>query len=259
VSFLAAVYYFAAYESPEKPWIRKTLMWFGTVALAALLRFQLTEAWVAVGWAAMTVALFAFGQRGILRTLRNQSYILALLTGVRCAFDNFYRTSVWRFTNTRTVTVGVSALLLYVLFAVTQSARPDEPTEAEPTADKPTRFAPLVRAWRWLQVNPRYLFFFLPTLLVTVLVSLEVRTSYLTAAWGVEALIIFLAVYKLNERAYRWFSLILFLMCVARIVVFDVWTLDALGRIVSFMGLGAALLAVSFLYARHREVLRRML
>ena len=36
-------------------------------------------------------------------------------------------------------------------------------------------------------------------------------------------------------------------------------TLDALGRIISFIGLGAALLVISFLYARHREILRRVL
>jgi uncharacterized membrane protein len=92
-----------------------------------------------------------------------------------------------------------------------------------------------------------------------VLLSLEVRRGFLTAAWGLEALIVFLGVLKLDERAYRWFSLILFLLCVGRIIAVDVWNLDALGRIVSFMGLGAALLAVSFLYARHREILRRVL
>jgi uncharacterized membrane protein len=63
----------------------------------------------------------------------------------------------------------------------------------------------------------------------------------------------------MDERAYRWFSLLLFLLCVGRILTVDIWNLDALGRIVSFMGLGLALLAVSFLYARHREAFRRVL
>jgi uncharacterized membrane protein len=75
----------------------------------------------------------------------------------------------------------------------------------------------------------------------------------------VEALVIFLVVMKLDERAYRWFSLLLFVLCVGRIVTVDVWNLDALGRIISFMGLGLTLLAVSFLYARHRELLRKVL
>ena len=99
----------------------------------------------------------------------------------------------------------------------------------------------------------------MPTILFTILVSLEVRRGFLTAAWGIEGLIVFLAVLKMDERAYRWFSLSLFMLCVARIVTVDVWNFDALGRIVSFLGLGVALLGVSFLYARHRELLRRVL
>jgi uncharacterized membrane protein len=95
--------------------------------------------------------------------------------------------------------------------------------------------------------------------LLTVLLSLEVRRGYLTPAWGLEALIVFLAVLKMDERSYRWFSLTLFVLCVGRIITVDVWNLDALGRIVSFMGLGVTLLAVSFLYARHREVFRKVL
>ena len=63
----------------------------------------------------------------------------------------------------------------------------------------------------------------------------------------------------MDERSYRWFSLGLLSLCVIRIVLFDVWALDPLGRIISFLGLGAALLLVSFLYARHREVLRKVL
>ena len=114
-------------------------------------------------------------------------------------------------------------------------------------------------AWQWIGAHEQHLFFFVPTILLTVLVSLEVRRGFLTAAWGVEGLIVFLAVLKMDERAYRWFSLLLFLLCVGRIVTVDVWNLDALGRIVSFLGLGAALLVVSFLYARHRELLRRVL
>ena len=113
--------------------------------------------------------------------------------------------------------------------------------------------------WALIETHSQHLFFFIPTTLLTVLLSLEVRRGFLTAAWGLEALVVFLAVLKMEERAYRWFSLLLCLLCVGRLVGIDIWTLDALGRIVSFMALGATLLAVSFLYARHREIFRRVL
>jgi len=117
----------------------------------------------------------------------------------------------------------------------------------------------LGRAIQWLDENPWQLFFFVPTLLLTVLVSLEARRSYLTAEWALGAFIIFAATLRLGERAFRWFSLALLLLCVGRVVTVDVWALDPLGRIAAFMGLGAALLLVSYFYARYREVLRRYL
>ncbi len=117
----------------------------------------------------------------------------------------------------------------------------------------------LRRATRWLDENPQYLFFFVPTILLTVLLSLEVRRSYLTGVWGLEGLLVFALTLRLGERVFRWFSLALLLLCVGRIVVVDVWALDPLGRIISFMGLGAALLLVSYLYARYRESLQKYL
>ena len=119
--------------------------------------------------------------------------------------------------------------------------------------------AGLRRATRWLDENPQHLFFFVPTILVTVLLSLEIRRTYLTAVWGLEGLLVFALVLPLGERAFRWFSLALLLLCVARVVAVDVWALDPLGRIISFMGLGAALLLVSYLYARYREFLLKYL
>ena len=118
---------------------------------------------------------------------------------------------------------------------------------------------PISRAARLLDENPWQLFFFVPTLLLTVLIGLEARRGYLTAAWALEALLLFTITLPLGERTFRWFSLALLLLCVVRVVVVDVWALDPLGRIAAFLGLGLALLLVSFLYARYHEVLRRYL
>ena len=260
VTILAAIYYYAAFTSEGSPRIRSALQWMGTISVAALLRFEMSPEWVAVGWAAMAVALYFAS--GVLRerTLRAQCYAMTLLAGIRCGFDNFYRVSPWRFTNVRTVTVTACALLLYVLFAAAKLAkRQPDPKDPGETEKRKRGEAGLGYAWRAIEAYPQHLFFFVPTILLTVLVSLEVRRGFLTAAWGIEGLIVFLAVLKMDERAYRWFSLSLFMLCVARIVTVDVWNFDALGRIVSFLGLGVALLGVSFLYARHRELLRRVL
>src|SRR3984957_930277 len=59
VTLLAAVYYYAAFRTSDSPAVRKTLLWFGTISLAVLLRFELPVEWVAVSWAAMAVGLYA--------------------------------------------------------------------------------------------------------------------------------------------------------------------------------------------------------
>ena len=220
-------------------------------------------------WAVLVVALYFAGGTHKLAVFRDQSFGLALLVGVRCAFDNFYQIARWHFTNTRVATVVAASALLYILFVVTQITKQSRKDSAlGKSTNSPAAgnrfFNALRRFWTLVRIYPQHLFFFVPTILLTVLLSLEVHDSpahrgYLTAAWGLEALIIFLIVLKMDERAYRWFSLALFILCVGRIIVYDVWTLDALGRIISFMGLGLTLLAVSFLYARHRELLRKVL
>lgn len=259
VTLLAAIYYYAAFSKQNSPRVRATFLWFGTLSLAALLRFELPVEWVAVFWAAMAVVLYALSRYLRMATFREQCYAMTLLGGARCAFDNFYQLSRWHFTNVRTATVVACALLFYLLFAVVKLQKRQAGTTDLDESDGDGVWQQLRVAWHWIGTHEQHLFFFVPTILLTVLLSLEVRRGFLTAAWGIEGLIVFLAVLKMDERAYRWFSLLLFLLCVTRIVTVDVWNLDALGRIVSFLGLGAALLVVSFLYARHRELLRRVM
>jgi hypothetical protein len=264
VSLLAALYFYVALTSEESSRFRAILFWLGTISIVSLIRFQVATEWVAVVWAALVVALYIAGGTQKLATFRDQSFGLALLVGVRCAFDNFFQIAKWHFTNTRIATVVAASALLYALFVVTQltkQARRDAALSV--SKDSSTSGNRLLEAlrrfWELVRIYPQHLFFFVPTILVTVLLSLEVKRGYLTATWGLEALTIFLIVLKIDERAYRWFSLLLFVLCVGRIIVHDVWNLDALGRIISFMGLGLTLLAVSFLYARHRELLRKAL
>jgi hypothetical protein len=118
VSLLAAIYYYAAFTTDRATSrMRSPYLWFGLGALAALARFELGIAWVAVAWAALAVIVYIAGRRFDLSPLRHQAYLLALLVGVRCAFDNFYQVGEWRFTNVRTVSVTAAALLLYLLLA----------------------------------------------------------------------------------------------------------------------------------------------
>jgi uncharacterized membrane protein len=257
VTVLAAIFYWAATKSGPSRW-HATFLWFGTIAIAALARFELPISWVAVAWAILAAALYALGQRISQRALRLQCYTFTVLTAIRCAFDNFYQRGPWYFTNIRVATVSAVAIIFLAL-AFT-SRRIKKTTPAGSNADSANSKLARIRSWiAALDRYPYHLFFFTAAILITRLLSIEIHHGYLTAAWGAEAILVFLVALRVNERSYRWCALILLLLCIGRIVLIDVWTLDQLGRIVSFMGLGAALLIVSFLYARHRELLRKVL
>ena len=204
--------------------------------------------------------------RSRLPMLNHQAYAVTLLVGVRCAFDNFYQTGTLWFTNARTATVTLAAALMYALLTLAliekrRAAREGAQKAIPPLAESKWRVIRWVqKGFRWMDANPQQLYFFVPTVLLTVLLSLEVNRSYLTASWGLEAFVLFVIAIRLGERSYRWFSLTLFLLCVGRAGVVDVWRIEnPLARIVSLMGLGAALLLVSFLYARNKELFRKYL
>jgi uncharacterized membrane protein len=124
VTLLAAIYYYVAFSTPpespvnverREPKLRALFLWCAAIALAALLRFELQTSWVAAGWAALVVILYRLGSVLPSAAMRHQAYLLTLLVGVRCAFDNFYQVGAWRFTTVRVATVVTASALLYLL------------------------------------------------------------------------------------------------------------------------------------------------
>jgi hypothetical protein len=82
---------------------------------------------------------------------------------------------------------------------------------------------------------------------------------YLTASWSVLALALFTCGLVLRERVYRWLSLGILAGALGRIVVLDVWKLETLSRILSFMALGVVLLVLGFVYSKYQEKIREWL
>jgi len=82
---------------------------------------------------------------------------------------------------------------------------------------------------------------------------------YLTASWSLLALGFFTAGIALRERMYRYLGLGVLACALGRVVVFDVWKLETLYRILSFMALGIVLLVLGFIYNRYQEKIREWL
>jgi hypothetical protein len=226
--------------------------WLGTITVGSLMRFELEADWVAAAWAALAFALLAIAWRSGRRVFLYQGLLVVFGVLFRTVLHNFYERSyfpapLWE---SRWVTVSATVALLLVSLPIAfQVRRKDEHTDA-------TGIPRLVQG---LGRRPEQLFFFAAIGLLTVLLALEMRHGMVTLAWGVEGVTVFLLALWLSERSFRLTGLTLLLLCVAKILVQDVWRLNGSDRYITFFVLGAGLMLVSYLWTRNRETLRRYL
>jgi hypothetical protein len=92
-----------------------------------------------------------------------------------------------------------------------------------------------------------------------LLVSRWFSGFYLTVSWSVFAFAVFTAGIALRERVYRWLGLGVLGAALARVVIFDVWRLETVYRILSFFALGVVLLVLGFIYNKYQERIRQWL
>jgi len=226
--------------------------YLGTITIAALMRFELEADWVAAAWAALAVVLLAIAWRSGRRVFQHQSLLLAFGVGFRASLHNFYQRSYFPapFWDSRLVCVGVAIGLLFSALPVAMRLRVKGDIEADGVVKR------LLHA---LDRRPEQFFFFIAVSLLTVLLALEMRHGMVTLSWGIEGVAVFLLALWLAERSFRLTGLGLLLLCVGKILVVDVWGLNPRDKYLTFIGLGVALLLVSFLYTKNRETLRQYL
>ncbi|MEX1119440.1 MAG: DUF2339 domain-containing protein, partial [Terrimicrobiaceae bacterium] len=94
-------------------------------------------------------------------------------------------------------------------------------------------------------------------LLVGEMVAASAQGFFLTVSWAVVAAISMTLGFALKERAYRWAGLVILCLSIVRIMVVDVWQLETIYRILSFLVLGVILVAIGFLYNRFADALRK--
>lgn len=255
---LAFYYVYARLEPRAAPIEQKLRVagihcFFGTLAVVALLRFELDSDLVVLAWAGLVLLLTAFARWTGRRIFLDQALLLAFGVLFRGVFHNLYERSYFPapFPYGRTLLLGASiALLLLTLpfaFALRQ------------TTALPKQRNRLMAALIALDRRPEQVFFFIAFALCTMLLAIETRSGLVTLAWGVQAFATFGLALWVKERSYRLAALGLLLMCVVKIIFHDVWGLAPRDRYLTFIVLGSALLAVSYLYTRYRQVLRQYL
>jgi uncharacterized membrane protein len=226
---------------------------YGTLALAALLRFELDADLVAAAWSLLVLLLIVVAWKTGRRIFLDQGLLLAFCVLLRGILHNLYERSHFPapFGHGPFVSLGSAVALLFLVLPLARALR-----RRKAEATHYNRFIALMIA---VDRRPDLVFFFVPFVLLTALLAVELPIGMVTLAWGIEAFAVFAVALWLKERSYRLSALALLLLCVMKIVFRDVWGLAPRDRYLTFIVLGSALLAVSYLYTRFREVLRQYL
>lgn len=211
-----------------------------------------------IAWAALVLLFIAIAWFTHQDVFLHHSVILAFLLFLRTfsyeLFARFHAIGNPWFPNR----VWYVAATCAILFACQAFAFPLQARMAA-EGDYDTSESGLVSSVSRFLRRPERIYFFLPMILVTLLILQEVSTGRVTIAWGIEAVVTFLFALVVGERSYRLAGLSLLLTCVAKILVLDVWRQQRSDRYITFIILGVALLLVSFLYTRYSETINRYL
>jgi len=230
--------------------VKNLVAYLGTAAVLFLLRFQfsdLTPEWVILAWAALAALLV--GAAAVLkhRIFLHQAILVSLAVLGRGLFYNMYEeglaSSFW---HGRVFSVGCTVLVLFFTLPLVLTLR-DQISQK--------RFA-------FLDKHPEQFFFFVPVLLLTILLERQLHlanSGMLTIAWGIEAVAVFLFALWVGIRSFRLAGLGLLLLCVGKIATVDLVGMSGRDRALTAIVLGCALLLVSYLYTRYREMLRQYL
>ena len=225
----------------------------GTIALAALLYFEVRPEWVVIAWALVVPLLLAVAWILNRRLFLVQGLVLAVAVFARALLFNLSAgTTVGSsLLHGRVACVGIASTILFL--ALTIAFRLRRRDEVVNPSDGWIGWAKLVIA------RPEQLLFFAPLFLVTIMLAREMRAGMITITWSALGVGVFLLALLVGERSYRFAGLGLLLLGVGKILFVDIWHLAPTDRYITLIVMGIALLLVSFLYTRYREVILKFL
>jgi uncharacterized membrane protein len=233
--------------------------WLGTTTIVLMLRFEPPLDWVATAWAAAAFVLMALAWRTEKRVFAHQAMLLSLGVLFRGVLHNLYERSYftaptwerfpWMNWNRVSVVLAVALLFAGLIFAF--KLRRQGPEDGKRNW--------LVRTVRFLEARPEQVLFFVPLVLLTAFLAVELRSGMVTVAWTLEAVVIFIFAMRIGERSYRLSAMGLFLLCVGKVATVDIRHMVLRDKAITFMLLGAMLLTVSILYNKYREKVRQYL
>jgi hypothetical protein len=225
------------------------LAYLGTGTVVALLYFQFANEWLVTAWGIVVFALFGLSLFLDRPIFLHQGLLLTLCTCTRSVIHNLFGASYFtgRDWTGRYFVLGsaIAVLLACLPFAFRWRDR----YRARPAGG---RIEGLAR-------HPEQFMFFAPVLVLTLMLAVKMRSGMVTVAWGIEGLSILVIAFLINQRSYRLTGLLLLLVCFAKILLVDMWGLEARDRYITLIIVGGAILLASFLYTKYREAIRQYL
>jgi uncharacterized membrane protein len=263
---LVLIYFFVYAQSPSETPSENTgskpkqsatlagiLATLGTATVVALFYFQFSIEWVVTAWAALVVVLLGITFLLNRSVFLYQGLLLTLIVFFRGMAHNlfgagYFTQGDW---SGRFMVLGSAIALLFssLVFAFPLRERYKDQT-------------PAFGGWgviAKLASRPEQLQFFVPVILLTIMLAMKMRAGMVTVSWGVEGVMVILLALALHERSFRLTGLGLLLLCVGKVLALDVWGLQPRDRYLTFIIVGAALVFVSYLYSRYRDAIRQLL
>lgn len=221
--------------------IQYLLATMGTATIAALIWFETDPEWVVTGYAFLVLALMAtvwlIGHEIFLL----QAMVVLGIAAFRIAMRNFYHLNE-PFSSSLSGAgwaIGLLALAVPLAFLV-----------------RKREFAGLPGWADALARHPEQPTFFVPVILLVVLLFLKLTGFKMTMAWFAEGFVVFILALWARERSFRLTGLALMMLCIGKLGYDTLSFKDPLVRTAAWIGIGLLVLVVSFLYGRNREALR---
>ena len=227
------------------------LAYLGTGTVVALLYFQYPNDWLVTAWAIVVLVLFALDVMLDRPVFLHQGLLLTLGACTRGLMHNLFGASYFSGGDWAGRYFVLGSGIAVLLACLPLGFRLRDRNKTRPCAGRIARLAKY----------PEQFLFFMPVLLLTVMLAVKMRAGMITVSWGVESLAILIFAFLINERSYRLTGLFLLLVSFVKILFIDMWsrTWSWPDRYITFLIVGAAMFLASFLYTRYSEKIRQFL
>ena len=225
--------------------------WIGAGLLVVLARFEVGREFAVAIWSLLILVFVLLGTRLPDVDFRHQAYLLCLLVFGRAWATNAYlEGTLWGISERIVTTVPSLAALLIVVWIIPRGFRTAVPDGTDSS---------LARVFAYADRHARSVIALLFAVQLTLLILYEMSADLVSIGWALAALFLLLVGFVLNERTMRLYGLALLLVCLFKVVFFDLVGVETIYRVFSFIVLGLVLLLASLGYSRFRDALGRYL